>query len=100
MSESINLSQIIFDDDADKPPPNEAIVQSLVERIRKGEPLKMPALVKWPNGRHSVVLGWYRVAAAERCGVEITAAVVKDVPLAKLQELRRMARESSPQEDW
>jgi ParB-like chromosome segregation protein Spo0J len=98
----VNLSQLIFDDDDDRPPRNERIVKSLIKRFRRGEAFKMPVLVKWPDGRFSIAKGWYRLEAARRCGLDTVRAYVidgADVTLEKLQELRKSLRRSSEQEE-
>jgi hypothetical protein len=99
---SINLSKIIFHGDEYEPPLNEAIVQSLVERMRRGEELKPVVLVRWPDGRLGVVAGWHRLEASRRCGGKGLSAYIIDgatTPLAKLVKIRKGFRENFSEED-
>jgi hypothetical protein len=74
--------------------PSEPLVQIYMERIRNGESLAMPLLVRQPNGRYRPLHSEdaSKVEAAHRCGIRIDATVIDDPGPEKLDELRRVLR--------
>lgn len=83
----IDMSRVLFGDDD---VPNEALVQILVDEIRKGRSLPAPVLMLASDGLYDIVDGRNRIEAARRCGAtEVSAYVIDDVGQERLGELRR-----------
>lgn len=92
---NVNLSLVLFGDD--DPRPNEAVVQVWTERMKRGEGIPQPVLVRRKNGR------CYALDADSQCRIEaakclgeseITAYVVAEDDTEQLERLRRALNET------
>jgi ParB-like chromosome segregation protein Spo0J len=84
---TINVNDLVFGDDWN---PDHPLIRTFIDEIRNGRPLKMPTVMKQPDGRYVIVDGRKRLEAARRCGeTEFTAYVVEQIDPEKFEQLRK-----------